>query len=427
MSLNFALSREIYGGIPWMVDRLTFATMSNMLSDFRNGVQFNQAASEKLNSISLYGVDSRGKLVSTTNNTDANSSEQLVSVIKLNGPIVKNGGMSSYGMQELGDEMIANDKNPNVIGHVIMGDSGGGSSAGMEVMVHALDSLTKPKAYVVERGGVTASAAYGIAAHTDRIFSESKKAVVGSIGSMISFKAQPNKTTDANGEKQVTIYATPSTKKNLWFEEALNNDNYDLAISEILDPHVEDFRSDMRKQRPNLDDSHLDGSTYEAGKVVGTLVDQIGGLNDAINFVKSESKSKLDPKINNNQKITMTAQEILAQHPEAHAAIFAAGVSAERSRVKVWLAHHATDSEVVIAGIKGGTAISDEAREELLVKASSVNPLKKLKSDSSKDVVTDEAKDEKDKVVTAEEKEWNDTFGVNTKYKIPFTKLPSKN
>lgn len=377
-----------------MVDRLTFAAQSAMLKDFRNGVIFESPGKEKLNAYYLADVKSGTRVVKTIETPAGESVQQLVSITKLNGPIVKNGGMSSYGMKELADQLLSYDADPNVIGHIIMADSGGGSAAGMEVMVHAIDQLTKPKVAIVERGGVAASAAYGIIAHTDYIYAESEKATVGSIGTMISFAAQPNKTTNMLGEKQVTIYATPSTKKNLWYEEALNNDNYDLAISEILDPHANAFRADMRSQRDKLDDSHLDGSVYDAGEVLGTLVDEIGGMAEAIAYIKGQPGNKNS--INNqNDKKAMTASELLAQHPAVHAEIFGAGrtagIEAESERTKVWLTHIGTDPKMVVEGIKGGKEISASQREELIVKAASAAKLDALAADSAAAVVTPES------------------------------------
>lgn len=424
--MNYALAREVYGGLPWMVDRLSFSTLSSMLKDFRNGVPFSAIGESKLNSMSFYGVMTGTRYISSDLKKPAEAqNEQLISITKINGPITKNGGMSSYGMQEIAQSMLAADADPKVIGHVIVADSGGGSSAGMEIMQHAIDSLTKSNATVIERGGVAASAMYGIAAHTKRIFAESKSVTVGSIGSMISFSAQPNKTINAMGEKQVTIYATPSTKKNLWFEEALNNDNYGLALSEILDPHVEHFRSDMRAQRKNILESQLDGSTYDAGDVIGTLVDEIGGIDEAINFVKSESKSNFN---NNSNLNNMTPQEIKSQFPDAYAAIFntgraegvTAGAEAEQERVKSWQVYAAVDQEAVNKGIESGKEISKSESHAFLLKSASAGTLKSIQNDSSKNVVVPEAQGAAAEE-TADQKEFNSLYG---KFKVT---LPNAN
>lgn len=396
--MNYALAREIYGGLPFMVDRSTFVAQSQMLKDFRTGAIFEKSDTNRLNSCHLIEIQSGVKVIGSVEGKNGKSTDQLVSIINLNGPIVKNGGMSSYGMKELADQLLEYDSNDQIMGHIIMADSGGGSAAGMEVFTHALDQVTKPKVAVVERGGGAYSAAYGIIAHTDRIYAESEKSGVGSIGSMISFKAQPNKTVNANGEKQVTIYATPSTKKNKWFEDALNDDNYELALSEVLNPHVEDFRQDMRDQRPGITESQLDGSDYDAGEVIGSLVDEIGGLPEAIAYIKGQSSQNSVTTIQNNNKnkiTAMTAQEILAQHPAAHAEIFGAGrtagVTAESERTKVWLTHLGTDPKAVVEGIKGGQEISASQREEFLVKSSTKEKLDDLATNSAAAVVVEES------------------------------------
>jgi ClpP class serine protease len=420
--MNYALAREIYGGGVWMVDQMSFTTLSAMLKDFRSGVQSDNV-SEKLNSIARFNVLSNST-VTADSATDVKK-EPMVSVITINGPIIKNGGMSSRGMDEISAMLMLLDKDDNIIGHVIMADSGGGSAAGMEIMQHALDSATKPTATVVTRGGMAGSAMYGIAAHTGRIFAETEKVEVGSIGTLISFKAQPDKSINVHGEKQVTIYADASTEKNKWFIEAVNNDDYKLAKEQILNPHANDFREDMRSKRPGVTDAQLNGSVYKAKDTMGVLVDEIGGLAEAVAYIKVENeKTSNKLTLNNKNKKAMKADEIKSQHPESYTEIFNAGANSERERVKTWQVFAGVDQEAVNKGIASGLPITESERSAFLLKAASSQKLADLADGSPGAVVTEQAAAAGAKVSTEDEKEFESIYG---KHSVTLNANPSLN
>lgn len=413
--INVALAREIYGLQPWMVDGLTFSSLINVLNDLRNGGNV-ISSTEKLNNHFFYEIKSATRLVSRPAQVDQSSGDEYISVINLNGVITKEGGDSTYGTKQLSRMLLQFDADPKVIGHIILADSGGGSSAGMKVMRRAIEQVQKPIASLIEYGGIAASAAYGIIAATDRIFAESGTDQVGSIGTMISAKATPDKAVDKDGAKQITIYATASVNKNKWIQEALENDDYTLAISEILDPANEEFMQNMRNDRPSILESQLDGSVFNVGDVIGSLVDEIGNFASAVNFIKNQSKSIT---FNNQNKLAMTtAQELKAAHPEIYNEIFNLGVTSgqttERDRVGSWMAHAGTDLEAVKTGITSGESISQTARENFLVKAHSKPALEALKTDSAAPVIVPEAQNNA-QATTEEEKELNSMYGKYSK------------
>jgi len=390
--MNVALARELYGGSPILIDRQTFSAMCSLFSDIRSGINFHPDGI-KNNAIALFEVSSATQIITEAYElrNDYEGSD-LIYVINLNGVITKNGGMSSYGMTYLANKLLTFDADSRVVGGVIVTDSGGGSSLGYEVMSHALTVRTKPVVALIERAGTAASAAYGIISHADYIISESKTNKVGSIGTMLSFSGNPDKSKDADGAIHVTIYATASDKKNKWYEEAINNGNYQLAIDEVLNPFNNQFIGEIKTARPVVLENQLDGSVYNAGDVLGSLVDEIGNFDLALNKVVQLSEKSSNKKSNNKKQTTaMTAQEFKAQHPAAYQEVFNAGVDAERDRTGAWLAHAGTDLEAVKAGIEGGKEISATARENFLVKASSKTNLDNLKSDSKGPINTPES------------------------------------
>lgn len=399
--MNPALAREIYGNTPWMIDAFTCSSMMRLLQDFRSGVKFDLGGDSKNNSIFLYDTKSATRIVTDNyqlRNADPDS--QLVYVINLNGVITKNGGMSTNGTKQLSAQMLAFDKDERISGGIILGDSGGGSSAAIELMTYAHSVRTKPVVSLVERGGMSASAAYGIMSGADYFMSESTEAIVGSIGTMISFSSIPHGTVDFMGEKHVTLYATKSVKKNLAFEEAINKDNFELLVNEMLDPVNENFISLIKKNRANVLDSQLDGSVYKAGDVIGTLVDGIGTFEDAVSKVLelSSIKNSVPRGTQNNSKPNnklkskcMDVNQLKSDHPEVYNSVYNAGVTAEADRTGAWLAHAKTDIDSVVAGVKSGKEITATATQELLIKSFSATTTDQLKSSSAPAVTTKES------------------------------------
>ena len=413
--MDYSLAREIYGKTPLLVDGSTFSALFSLVNDFRLGVEFKEN-SKKNNSFTFIEVNSESKIITNTRELNSASNEDLIYIINLNGPITKNGGASSYGMKELAAMIPIYESDNRIKGGIIIADSGGGSSLGMEVMIHAISIKKKPLVSLVERAGGANSAAYGIIAATDYIFAESPDSEVGSVGTLVSFAGRPNKSIGSDGTKQVTIYATASTKKNKWVEEAINNDDYTLAVTEVLDPYNGKFQTHIRTSRTNVKESQLDGSVYRAGDVIGSMVDEIGDLNNAKSKVmelSSLQENKLI--INDKTKLkAMTAQEIQQQHPEAYAAIYGAGVTAERDRVETWMIYFKTDSEAVKTGIESGSPITGKAREGFLLKASSSSALSKIENDSHEDLPVGESANQETEL-TADDKEFDAVYG---KHKI---------
>ena len=104
--MNYPLAREIYGGEPWLIDPVSFSSLFNILTDFRNGVELKLDGDEKLNSIAAMQVNSATRLANRSYQLSKfDDDAEIVSVVNLNGPITKNGGASSHGMRQLSMEM----------------------------------------------------------------------------------------------------------------------------------------------------------------------------------------------------------------------------------------------------------------------------------------------------------------------------------
>ena len=418
MSFNFQLAKEIYGMNPWFVDQNSFPALMTILNNSRQGIALD-IPEEKYNSPSAYFYEMKNEEVVTMsrflwNGLPDDPNFKGIGLININGPITKSGGASSFGMQDVSAAMLKMNQDSRITGFLILADSGGGSSGAVNIMRDAISEIKKNKPVygLITKGGMACSAMYGILASCDKIYSEDKMNIVGSAGTMIQFDGKAANT-EYNGVKHIRVYASKSTKKNKAFEEAVNNDNYELLINELLDPVNEEFLSNMEKDRPQLKGTDFnDGNTKFSKDSIGTFIDGIKSFDEtfkelvfeAKNYKTKQNSNNINPKVKN----AMTIDELKQQFPDTYNSIFNAGVQAEKDRVGTWMAHFETDSNKVKEGIKSGNLITATEREELLVKATANAHKAKIEGDSPKNVTTSE---------TVETKEDDDEKEVKEFYK----------
>lgn len=415
MSFNYQLAKEIYGMTPWFVDQNSFPALMTILNNSRNGITLD-IPEQKYNSPSAYFYETKNEEVVTMSRFQwggipEDPNFKGIGLINIDGPITRSGGMSSYGMQEISSIMLKMNQDSRITGFLILADSGGGSSGAVGIMRDTISEIkkTKPVYGLISKGGMACSAMYGILAGCTKIYSEDKMNIVGSAGTMVNFDGKAANT-ESNGVKHIRVYASKSTMKNKAFEEALNNDNYELLINELLDPINEEFLANIESDRPQLKGTDFNnGNTKFSKDAVGTFIDGIKSFEDTFKELVSETKIYKKQSSNNNNlksKSAMTIDELRQQFPDTYQSIFNAGVQAEKDRVGTWMAHFETDSQKVREGIKSGNPITATEREELLVKSTAKANMAKIEKDSPAKVVTNEtvekenpAKEEEDKEV----------------------------
>ncbi len=349
--MNLKLAKEIYGN-PWFIDPFSFMQYSKVLESIQNGVLFNEKES-KSNQFGILSDD----LVFTPRQISRMEivPRGTIAVYNFDSVITKGGGMSHHGTVEIAKQFTSMESNDNIIGHIFKAESGGGAVNAIKYMRDVSAKVNRKKPLVTFIEDIAASAMMYIASDSDWIIANSKDAIVGSIGTMMSLEGFKSGTEDANGKRHIRIYASQSINKNKEFEDAINDFNYDLIKSKILDPHCKDFIADMEINRPNITSEQKTGATFKAGECIGTLIDEIGSFEMAVNKVKELS--------NINQKQSkMNLQELKAEHPGVYAEIFEsgkkAGVSAEQDRVNTWLVFNDLDSEKVKVGIESGVKMT---------------------------------------------------------------------
>jgi protease-4 len=389
--MDYKLAKEIYGSI-WMIDPITLTQYSKMLDYFHNGGKYEEPE-VKGNS---FGIISQGNVFNARRiQRMEDVPDGSIAQYNFDSVITKHGGLSHYGTTEIASQFRAMEKNDNVIGHIFKIESGGGSASAIKYIrdVSAKANRTKPLVAIAE--DVMASAAMYIASDADYIYANSNDTVVGSIGTMIELSGHKNGTEDSNGERHIRIYASQSVNKNAEFEKAINDYNYSLIRKTLLDPHAAEFISDMEANRPNITEAQKTGAIFRAEDTVGTLIDEIGNFDDAVNKIHALSnlKNKTNTVISSKPKVKiMDKATLMAEHPALYAQILdegnQAGVAAERDRVGAWAVYNEVDPEAVKAGIESGESLTAKKMAEFNLQIAKGEKVEAQKKDNPKPVDT---------------------------------------
>ena len=429
--INYALSKEIYGITPWCVDQVSLPALLSILENSKTGGIL-ELPEVKYNSISfLDATSNETRLIKSR--WDLRNGEQFsgIGIISLDGAITVSGGASSYGMDYLSEQMQLMAEDDRVKAFIVLGNSGGGSSMAVEIMTETISEVDKIKPVfgLVKKGGMMASACFGIMSACRRLWAESEMSVVGSAGTMMQFegrKANDGKE-NSNGLKHIRVYAPESTDKNKEFEEALQNDNFSYIIDNMLKPMNDRFLALIESNRPQLKGtSFRSGHTVFAKDGIGTFIDGIksfsevieiaskaGGVSSGKEFnVSNETKNNFNTNINNKE---MTKAEIKAAHPSVYQEIVGEGVSQERDRAGAWMAHNETDPKAVAEGIKSGKEITATERESFFVKQNTLKTVSKIKAENAEDLEGLESKTPEQKAKDALEIEVKSAFDFDLK------------
>lgn len=211
-------------------------------------------------------------------------SDKSIYVTYLDGTMTKYGTCFSYGTREIAEELLKADNDSDIIGHIIVADSGGGQADSVPELADAIKQLKKPIVSFVD--GMAASACIYAISYTQKIIAHQPTDQVGCVGTMITISGWPKVRKDEDGYVQLRIYADQSSEKNADYEAALEG-NTQIIRDEVLNPLCERFINDMKANRSAVTDDQLKGKTYFAENVVGTLIDSIGTFDDAMKAVIS--------------------------------------------------------------------------------------------------------------------------------------------
>jgi len=147
-----------------------------------------------------------------------------------------------------------------------------------------------------------------------------------------------------------------------------------MSVDEIMDPDNEEKKDIWFSAQQAKDLGLID----KVVSLTPALKNEIEDKMKVVYGFKKEPGSSVNLNINQNQK-KMTYDELKISDAALVNQIFAEGKEAgqkegkeagkkeEQIRVKAWLAHYNSDSEMVVNGIKEGSSLTDDVREELMV------------------------------------------------------------
>ena len=232
--------------------------------------------------------------------------DKSIYVTSLHGTMMKYDQCDAPGTRSIAQGLLEADRNPDVIGHIIVADSGGGAADSVQEIGQAVQACEKPVVAFVD--GIAASACLYAISYCEQIIAHDDMDSVGSIGTLIQLSGYKKFVESEDGYVQARIYADEAIEKNAGYEAALEG-KFKIIKEERLNPLNERFIADMKANRPNIGDQHTSGKLFYAKDVVGTLIDSIGSFESAVqavmNLAEGQQKSQQATNANTNSQIDM--------------------------------------------------------------------------------------------------------------------------
>jgi ClpP class serine protease len=306
--------------------------------------------------------------------------EGSVAVHNLKGVMMKD---DQYGLCEdvpgtasLGRALQAADAHENVVAHVLLIDSGGGSVDGTAEFGAVLKGLTKP--VVAYSDGMIASAAYWAASACSRIVLNNETCAVGSIGVMCSV-ADYKPMLEALGVKFHDLRADDSDEKNEDFRQLLEG-NYKPYTANVLNPLRDMFAATVKANRPQLatkeGEKKLHGGMYFADVAVAEgLADEIGSFSRAVELALELAEAAGDTSTagqgagGNSATSNQPTMSLFAKNKFPAVAALA-GLSGDALTPELVAA---ANTELEAAGITGAALITEAAHGALETDATAWN------------------------------------------------------
>ncbi|MEG0468204.1 MAG: S49 family peptidase, partial [Mucinivorans sp.] len=216
-----------------------------------------------------------------------------VAVISISGVLTKNSGACGEpGMDDYSRQIASAIEDQSVDAIVLKIYSPGGMVNGTDGLSQAIKNSGKPIVAFVD--DQACSGAYWLASSCREIVANNEIATVGSIGVMTVF-TDLTKANEMAGVTEHLVFARQSTDKWREYREVLAG-NHTAAVDR-LSVVADYFISHVKSQRPSVTDDLLTGDEYFASQVVGTLVDQIGSLDVAVEralfLAQTSTKNKM--------------------------------------------------------------------------------------------------------------------------------------
>jgi len=269
--MNILLASAILKEI-WAIEPRTALAYGSTLSLILNE---KKVVIQEQEQIQPFAVSSNGVIKGDIEEADRDS----IAVIPVIGPLMKYSQFCGpVGMKTIGRWIQRVDRDDNFKAIVLNIDSPGGTVAGTEQLANIIKETNKPIVAFVD--GMACSAGMWIASAADEIIASLPNDEIGSIGVMISF-ADMQPYWEEQGVKFHRINADQSSEKNKVIYDALEG-NYEGIRKEMLNPVADTFIETIKSNRPQVTDDMLTGKVFFAKDVKGTLIDEIGNFDYAI-------------------------------------------------------------------------------------------------------------------------------------------------
>jgi protease IV len=224
-------------------------------------------------------------------NANNKTSSQKIATLYAQGNIVNGeGGPGQIGGDSLARQLRELREDKDVKAVVLRVNTPGGSALASDIIQREVRLLQKQKPVVVSMGDVAASGGYWISTYSNKIFAESNT-ITGSIG-VIGINFNYQKLANKNGITWDVVktskladsstIARPRTPQELAISQQMVNDIYDDFISKV---------AESRKLTKTKVAEIAQGRVWSGvdAKKIG-LVDEIGGLNQAIAYAAQVAK-----------------------------------------------------------------------------------------------------------------------------------------
>jgi protease IV len=245
--------------------------------------------------------------------TSRNSSRKIALVYAQGNIVNGEGGAGQIGGDSLARQLREIRQDETIKAVVLRVNSPGGSALASDIIQREVRLLQKAKPVVVSMGDVAASGGYWISTYSNKIFAESNT-ITGSIG-VIGINFNYQKLANNNGitwdvvktsklADSATI-ARPRTPQELAISQQMVDDVYDDFLNKV---------SESRKLPKTKVAEIAQGRVWSGldAKKIG-LVDEIGGLNEAIVYAAQTAKLGRDWELEEYPVVDSWEEKLLKQ------------------------------------------------------------------------------------------------------------------